>query len=211
MLRTDFADVDILRTMFQDQTWVVRANTTGYLVGDRVFNSTSAFDGNIYECVVAGTSGGAPPTWQTTLGQTTTDGSVTWLTCKMGMPKRALYVALFLTSNPPTDAGGGTEVSGGSYTRVTYAPTNANWTAPNAAGNLSNKVAITFPAPTADWGNVGWFGIFDRLAGGNLYWYGQLTDAFDVLNGATAPSFPIGALQVLDKQFRVPSLRTTIP
>lgn len=33
-----------------------------------------------YHCSVAGTSGGSEPTWSTTLGATTTDGSVTWVT-----------------------------------------------------------------------------------------------------------------------------------
>ena len=33
-----------------------------------------------FECSVAGTSGGGAPAWNTTIGGTTTDGSVTWIT-----------------------------------------------------------------------------------------------------------------------------------
>lgn len=207
MNRTDYLDTEELKALFQDQTWVVRANTTGYVVGDRVFAAT--FDGNIYECIVAGTSGAAPPIFNTALGATTTDGGVTWLTLKLGMPKRPNYVGLFTVA--PTDAGGGTEVTGGSYARVAYQPTNANWSAAFSAGNAQNKVAIAFPVPSADWGDVVAFGIFDRLTGGNLMWYGLLTDPVTIKNADPAPTFPIGALQVLDRQRRNPGLRTTIP
>jgi len=207
MNRTDYLDTEELKAMFQDQTWAVRANTTGYVLGDRIYAAT--FDGNIYECIVAGTTGGAPPTFQTTLGATTTDGSVTWLCLKLGMPKRPMYVGL-LTA-PPSDAGGGTEVTGGSYARVVYAPTNANWAASFATGNAYNKAAIAFPSPSAGWGDVTHYGIYDRLTGGNLLWWGALTDPLTVLNGDPAPTFPIGALQVLEKQRRNPGLRTTIP
>ena len=207
MKQTDYLEVEVLKAAFRTQVWVVRANTTAYALGDRVFAAT--FDGNIYECVAAGTSAGSPPTFNTNLGDTTTDGSVTWLTLKLGMPKRPMYFALFTAA--PTDAGGGTEVTGGSYARVAYQPTDSNWNTPNVAGNTSNKLAITFPSPTGNWGNVSYVGIFDRLTNGNLLWYGPLTDAIDVLNGDPAPSFPIGAFHILGGQRRSPGLRTTTP
>lgn len=54
-----------------------RANTTAYAVGDIVRPAT----GNtyVYQCVVAGTSGGSLPTYTTVVGQTFTDGTVTWV------------------------------------------------------------------------------------------------------------------------------------
>lgn len=39
-------------------------------------------DGRHYKCTVAGTSGGAEPTWDTTIGNTTADGTVTWETIR---------------------------------------------------------------------------------------------------------------------------------
>ena len=35
-------------------------------------------DGNIYRCTTAGDTGGSEPTWDTTIGNTTADGTVTW-------------------------------------------------------------------------------------------------------------------------------------
>jgi len=53
-----------------------RANTTAYAVDDVVRPATP--DGALYRCVVAGTSGGAPPTFPTVFGGTVADGGVTW-------------------------------------------------------------------------------------------------------------------------------------
>jgi len=207
MRETDYLAGEHLTALLRSPAWAVRANTTAYVLGNRVW--AAAFDGNIYECVVAGTSAGAPPTFNTNIGDTKVDGGVTWLTLKLGMPKRPLYVGLFTVA--PTDAGGGTEVTGGSYARQVYQPTDANWTPPSTVRNASNKVAITFPSPSAPWGTVCCFGVWDRLTGGNLLMYGPLTEELVVNSGDPAPSFPIGAIQVLDRQRRNPGLRTTLP
>lgn len=50
-----------------------RANTTAYTLGQWI-----AFGGTVNECVVAGTSAGSAPATPTSLGQLTTDGTVTW-------------------------------------------------------------------------------------------------------------------------------------
>jgi hypothetical protein len=106
-----------------------------------------------------------------------------------------LAVALFTVT--PSDSGGGTEVTGGSYARVNLPPLDANWTAPDATGGLTdNAVAITFPAPTANWGVVVAFGIFDATSAGNLLVWGPITPAKTINNGDPAPSFAIGALDV---------------
>lgn len=115
-----------------------------------------------------------------------------------------LYVALFTAA--PTDAGGGTEVTGGSYARVNLAPSLANWAGTQSAGSTtastgtggttSNNAAITFPAPTANWGSIVAFGVFDASTAGNLIWYGTLSVSKTVNNGDAAPSFAIGALTI---------------
>jgi hypothetical protein len=50
-----------------------RVDTTAYALGDTILASAV-----VYQCTVAGTSGGSAPTYATTLGATTTDGTVTW-------------------------------------------------------------------------------------------------------------------------------------
>jgi len=104
-----------------------------------------------------------------------------------------LYVALFTAA--PGEAGGGTEVSGGSYARVGVANSATEWDAP-VGGNATtaNTNAITFPAPTADWGQVTHWGIFDAATGGNLLIYAALNTPKTINNGDPAPSFAPGAL-----------------
>ena len=117
----------------------------------------------------------------------------------------ALHVALFTAA--PSDSGGGTEVSGGSYARAALAPSTTNWastggatttTNPSAGtgGATSNNGAIMFPSPTANWGVATHFGIFDASTSGNLLVWGALTASKTINNGDAAPSFAISALAV---------------
>lgn len=54
------------------------AASTSYAVG-AIVRATSVQDfGLVFQCVVAGTSGGSQPAWPTLIDSTTTDGSVTW-------------------------------------------------------------------------------------------------------------------------------------
>jgi hypothetical protein len=106
-----------------------------------------------------------------------------------------LAVGLFTAA--PSDAGGGTEVSGGSYARVAANPLDANWTAASSTdGVTTNASAITFAAPTANWGTVTHFGIYDATTAGNLLMWGALTASRVISNGDAAPSFAAGALSV---------------
>jgi len=107
----------------------------------------------------------------------------------------ALHFALFTAA--PNDAGGGTECTGGSYARVDLAPGDANWAATSGIdGITSNAAAITFPAPTADWGQATHWAIFDAGSGGNMLIHAVLTTPKTINNGDPAPSFPIGDLVV---------------
>lgn len=188
---SDFLEVELRKAILRTSTVTVRANTTAYSLGDRMMLGTS--DLSVYECITAGTSDGSPPAFNTTLGASTTDGTVSWLTLKQGMPKRPVYVGLLTAA--PSDAGGGTEASGGSYARVAVAPADANWSAPDATGGVSANVsAVTFPAPTANWGTITHFGIYDRATSGNLLAWAALTTSKSVNNGDPAPQFSAGAL-----------------
>jgi hypothetical protein len=113
-----------------------------------------------------------------------------------------LYVALFTAAG--SDAAAGTEVSGGGYARVAVASSLANWagtqgagttTASNgSSGTTSNNNAITFPTPSAAWGQVTEWGIFDSLTGGTELIRAPLGTAKTINNGDPAPSFAAGAL-----------------
>lgn len=80
-------------------------------------------------------------------------------------PPVTLYAALF--SVAPTDSTGGTELSGGSYTRVAITNNATNFPAASG-GSKSNGTAITFPTATADWSAAVAMGFFDASSGGNL-------------------------------------------
>jgi hypothetical protein len=77
-----------------------------------------------------------------------------------------LYLALYTAD--PSDTGGGTEVSGGGYSRQTIAFTTSGNT-------TSNTAAVEFPTATANYGTVVAVGVFDASSGGNLLAYAGLT------------------------------------
>lgn len=93
------------------------------------------------------------------------------------------YVALYTVA--PTNAGGGTEVTGGSYARVAIASTGWSAVTGTSPSAISNSAAVTFPTATASWGTVVAVGIFDASTGGNLLYQGALTSSQTVANGNT--------------------------
>ena len=104
-----------------------------------------------------------------------------------------VHLALFTAA--PTDAGGGTEVSGGSYARLQKATTTANFT---LSGNtLTNAAIFAWADATANWGTVVAIGIFDAASGGNLLHWGDLT-ASKVVNSGDRFEMAIGALSITE-------------
>jgi len=77
-----------------------------------------------------------------------------------------VYIGLF--TSDPTDAGSGTEVTGGSYAR-----TSATFGAPSNGVSVTTA-DVTFPTATASWGTVGWIGIYDASTTGNLLFHTPL-------------------------------------
>jgi hypothetical protein len=86
-----------------------------------------------------------------------------------------VYVGLF--TSDPTDAGSGTEVSGGSYVRtaVTFgSPSN---------GVSTNSAAVEFPQATDNWGTVTHIGIHDAETSGNLLFHTALDTSKTIATG----------------------------
>lgn len=185
---SNFAEDMLTNGLFRSPLPTVRVNSTAYSVGDRVMLGTS--DLSVYECITAGTSAAAPPAFNTAIGDTTTDGTVTWLTCKVGPVQRPLYLALF-TAVTDAEAGTGTEVSGGAYARQAYHPGNANWGA-SSNGATSNSNIITFPTATANWGTITHAALFDRLTGGNPVSVIKALAANKIINSGDVFRFPAG-------------------
>ena len=86
-----------------------------------------------------------------------------------------VYAGLF--TSDPTDAGTGTEVTGGSYARkaMTFgAPSN---------GASVNSGAVEFDQATANWGTITHFAIYDALTTGNMLYHGALTASKTIETG----------------------------
>ena len=86
-----------------------------------------------------------------------------------------VYVSLW--TSDPTDAGSGTEVSGGSYARqaVTFG-------APSS-GVSTNSGDVTFPTATGTWGSVVWIGMNNASTSGNLLYHSPLDVAKSITTG----------------------------
>jgi hypothetical protein len=86
----------------------------------------------------------------------------------------AWYLGLFTTA--PGEAGGGTEVSGGSYAReaVTFSV---------SGDTATNTAALEFAVATADWGTITHVAVFDASSGGNQIAYAALTTSKTIATG----------------------------
>lgn len=86
-------------------------------------------------------------------------------------------VFVSLHTADPTDAGSGTEVSGGSYVRQA-----ATFGAPSN-GVSTTTADITYPQATASYGTVSFIGIFDASTSGNLLYHTALDTAKTIDTG----------------------------
>lgn len=115
-------------------------------------------------------------------------------------------VFVSLKTAADSDNAQGAEVSGGSYARVAVPCSLAAWAGTQGAGTTvasngtggttSNNAAVTFPTPSAAWGQVVGFGVHDSLTGGVELFYAPLGAPKTINNGDPAPSFVAGALTI---------------
>lgn len=86
----------------------------------------------------------------------------------------AWYIGLFTAA--PGEAGGGTEVSGGSYVRKAVTFTVSGNTASNSAN-------VEFDVATASWGTITHVAVFDASTAGNQIAYAALSTAKTIGSG----------------------------
>lgn len=87
---------------------------------------------------------------------------------------------------------GTSEVAGGAYARqgpTTFSNTGSE---PTVAANTA---IITYPAATAAWGTISYFGLWDAPTGGNYRGSGAVTTPQGINSGDTA-RFVVGALTI---------------
>jgi hypothetical protein len=103
----------------------------------------------------------------------------------------AWFVGLFTAA--PSDAGGGTEVSGSGYTRKATGTMTVSGTSPT---NCTNSAAIEFdPASGGNWGNITHAAIFDASTSGNMLGWAQLTTS-RTINDGDVLRIPAGDLDI---------------
>lgn len=104
-----------------------------------------------------------------------------------------------------SDSSVGTEVTGGSYARVSLTANLTNWSGTQSAGSTaassgtggvsSNNVAVNYTTPSAGWGTVTHWFISDASSGGNILFCAALT-ASKTINSGDSVSFAIAAVSV---------------
>ena len=85
------------------------------------------------------------------------------------------YLGLFTSA--PGEAGGGTEISGGAYARQVI------MFGEPSDGSIKIAAAIEFPVATALWGTISARALFTAASGGNMIWYGDITNPKEISPG----------------------------
>lgn len=101
----------------------------------------------------------------------------------------------------------GNEVNAGGYNRAQIQCNLSSWAGTQGAGTskpssgasklTTNNVAIQFPAPTEDWGNIVAIGIYDSDVGGNLLFYAPAGNAVNVVAGDEGPVIEVSQLRII--------------
>ena len=103
-------------------------------------------------------------------------------------PASTLYVALYTVA--PSDSGGGTEVSGSSYSRTSVA-----FSVSGTGTLFTNSSAVEFAAATASWGTVVAVSVYDASTGGNMLAWADLA-ANKTIDSGDIFRIPAGDLDI---------------
>lgn len=97
-----------------------------------------------------------------------------------------VHLALYTVS--PSDAGGGTEVTGSGYSRQSI-----TFGAPSG-GAIANTNLVSFTASGGNFGTIVAVAIFDNSTGGNMLAWDAITSA--TVNDGDSIQFPIGDIDI---------------
>lgn len=103
-----------------------------------------------------------------------------------------LYWALFVSD--PADNGIGTEVIGGSYGRIGQTNNTTNFPVGNPKNNGTD---VNFTTPSADWGLVSHWALFDASSGGNMLYFGPFVSPQTITVGIPV-RIPAGSIQITE-------------
>lgn len=103
-----------------------------------------------------------------------------------------VYVSLHTAD--PGETGTNEVAAAGNYSRASVTNNATNFPAASA-GSKSNGTTITFATPSATWGTVTHWGIWDAASSGNLLFAGALSVA-KTINSGDGVSIGIGSLTV---------------
>ena len=84
-----------------------------------------------------------------------------------------LYLALSKTA-PTADGTNVTEPVGNNYARVAIANNKTSFTNCDNNGSVKNKIRVTFPESSGNWGLQTHFAFFDTATGGNMLYANTL-------------------------------------
>lgn len=104
------------------------------------------------------------------------------------------------TTTPNDDGTNFTEPSSGSYARVAKTNNSTNFPAATTVSGetrKSNGTAITWPNPTANWGEVTHYGIFTASSGGLPEYTNPLDSPITIRSGNSPIEFDISALLLI--------------
>lgn len=99
------------------------------------------------------------------------------------------HIAVALSTSEPDDDGAGvTEPTGGGYSRTVVDNDTTTWAAATGRSK-TNAATVTFPDPTGDWGDLGWFALYDADSSDFLGW-GRLSSTVTIGPGIRAAFEP---------------------
>jgi hypothetical protein len=108
-------------------------------------------------------------------------------------PVTTLYLALFTVA--PTENGGGTEVAGYGYTRLSITNNPTNFPAASS-GQKSNGTAFTFPAASGgSWGTVSHWALMSASSSGDMLFFGAFNAAKTIAD-TDSLTIPINQLTI---------------